>query len=174
MAKFRVIKGGTILLALAFVVLAIVVVVVLISAFGGNDAQPVTAQVFADSGAIIPSPYSSGTPENEHTDSIASVPGDIVSRVLPSSGSKRILIYHTHTHEAYQMTAANEYEPSIISRYALNVCTLFNQFYHNCRILGSGGETESFRLALTEASRNILGRCLDLLHAAAALFQRFV
>ena len=59
--------------------------------------------------------------------------------------------------------AANEYEPSIISRYALNVCTLFNQFYHNCRILGSGGETESFRLALTEASRNILGRCLDLL-----------
>ena len=59
--------------------------------------------------------------------------------------------------------AANEFEPSIISRYALNICTLFNQFYHNCRILGSGGETEQFRLALTEASRNILGTCLDLL-----------
>jgi arginyl-tRNA synthetase len=59
--------------------------------------------------------------------------------------------------------AANEYEPSFISRYALNVCTLFNQFYHNCRILGSGGETEQFRLALTSATRNILGRCLDLL-----------
>ena len=59
--------------------------------------------------------------------------------------------------------AANEYEPSIISRFALNICTLFNQFYHNCRILGSGGETEQFRLALTEATRNILGLCLDLL-----------
>lgn len=59
--------------------------------------------------------------------------------------------------------AANEFEPSIISRFALNICTLFNQFYHNCRILGSGGETEQFRLALTEAARNILGRCLDLL-----------
>ena len=59
--------------------------------------------------------------------------------------------------------AANEFEPSVISRYALNICTLFNQFYHNCRILGSGGETEQFRLALTEASRNILGTCLDLL-----------
>ena len=59
--------------------------------------------------------------------------------------------------------AANEFEPSIISRFALNVCTLFNQFYHNCRILGSGGETEQFRLALTEAARNILGNCLDLL-----------
>ncbi|MBE6682673.1 MAG: arginine--tRNA ligase [Ruminococcaceae bacterium] len=59
--------------------------------------------------------------------------------------------------------AANDYEPSHISRFALNVCTLFNQFYHNCRILGSGGETEQFRLALTSAVRNILGRCLDIL-----------
>ncbi len=59
--------------------------------------------------------------------------------------------------------SANEFEPSIISRYALSVCTAFNQFYHNCRILGSGGETEQFRLALTSATRNILGRCLDLL-----------
>lgn len=61
------------------------------------------------------------------------------------------------------LRAANDFEPSHISRYALNVCTAYNQFYHNCRILGSGGETEQFRLALTAASRNILGRCLDLL-----------
>lgn len=59
--------------------------------------------------------------------------------------------------------AANEYEPSIISRYALSICTCFNQFYHNCRILGTGGEAEQFRLALTSATRSILGRCLDLL-----------
>ncbi len=59
--------------------------------------------------------------------------------------------------------AATEFEPSIISRFALSVCTAFNQFYHNCRILGSEGETEQFRLCLTEATRNILGRCLDLL-----------
>ncbi len=59
--------------------------------------------------------------------------------------------------------AAKDYEPSHISRYALSVCTAFNQFYHNCRILGSEGETQQFRLALTAATRNILGRCLDLL-----------
>lgn len=59
--------------------------------------------------------------------------------------------------------AANEFEPSHISRFALSVCTAFNQFYHNCRILGSEGETQQFRLALTEATRNILGRCLDIL-----------
>lgn len=61
------------------------------------------------------------------------------------------------------LRAAKDFEPSHVSRFALNVCTAFNQFYHNCRILGSGGETEQFRLALTEATRNILGRCLDLL-----------
>ena len=59
--------------------------------------------------------------------------------------------------------AANEFEPSHISRFAIAVCTAFNQFYHNCRILGSEGETEQFRLALTSATRNILGRCLDIL-----------
>lgn len=61
------------------------------------------------------------------------------------------------------LRAASEFEPSHISRFALGVCTQFNQFYHNCRILGAGGETESFRLALTECTRNILGKCLDLL-----------
>ena len=66
-------------------------------------------------------------------------------------------------YEETVIRSAEEYEPSIVSRFALNVCTLFNQFYHNCRILGSGGETEQFRLALTAATRNILGRCLDLL-----------
>ena len=59
--------------------------------------------------------------------------------------------------------AANDYEPSHISRFAISVCTAFNQFYHNCRILGSEGETKEFRLALTKATRNILGRCLDIL-----------
>lgn len=61
------------------------------------------------------------------------------------------------------LRAANDYEPSYISRFAIGVCTAYNQFYHNCRILGSGGETEQFRLALTVATRNILGRCLDIL-----------
>ncbi len=61
------------------------------------------------------------------------------------------------------LRSAKDFEPSYISRYALNVCALFNQFYHNCRIIGSEGETQQFRLALTEATRNILGNCLDLL-----------
>jgi arginyl-tRNA synthetase len=78
-------------------------------------------------------------------------------------GSESELIRKLCEFEETVERAANDYEPSHISRFALCVCTLFNQFYHNCRILGSGGETEQFRLALTSATRNILGNCLDLL-----------
>ena len=107
MAKFRVIKGGSILLGAAVVVLIAVLAVVLISVFGGSDEKSGSIQVFSGTSALIPAPYAA---ENEHTDSIAAVPGDIVSRVLPVSNNKRILIYHTHTHEAYQMASDGEYE----------------------------------------------------------------
>ena len=33
-------------------------------------------------------------------------------------------------------------------------------------IIGAGGSAEGYRLALAAASRNILGRCLDLLGMA--------
>jgi hypothetical protein len=107
MIRFKVIKGGTILLTAAIVILAAALIVVAISAFKKDDAAPTAAPVFANSAALIPTPYGG---ENEHTDSIASVPGDIVSRVLPVSNSKSILIYHTHTHEAYEQDVADPYE----------------------------------------------------------------
>ena len=73
------------------------------------------------------------------------------------------LVSKLNEYPATLIKAAEDQEPSYIARLALNVCTLYNQFYHNCRIIGVGGETESFRLALTEATRNVLGRCLDVL-----------
>ena len=59
--------------------------------------------------------------------------------------------------------ALGEYEPSIISRYVLDVCAAFNLFYHNCRILGSQGAERDFRLMLTAATKQIIGKSLDLL-----------
>ncbi len=76
---------------------------------------------------------------------------------------ERELILKLNEFEDTVLRAAKDFEPSHISRFAINICTLYNQFYHNCRILGVGGETEQFRLALTSATRNVLGRCLDLL-----------
>jgi len=108
MVRFKVIKGGTLLLAAAVIVLAIVVGVIIISMLGGSDdAEPAAVQVFTSSTtALIPTQISG---ENEHTDGVVSMDSGIVSEVLPMSNGKRILIYHTHTHEAYQPAYDGEY-----------------------------------------------------------------
>ncbi len=59
--------------------------------------------------------------------------------------------------------AADDYEPSVIARYALSLCALYNSFYHNCTILGSEGQQREFRLTLTATVRRVLGDCLMLL-----------
>ena len=59
--------------------------------------------------------------------------------------------------------AMKEYEPSLISRYLLAVCALYNQFYHNCRILNAEDDAREFRLQLSAASRTVIGNGLDLL-----------
>ncbi|MEG2004320.1 MAG: arginine--tRNA ligase, partial [Clostridia bacterium] len=61
------------------------------------------------------------------------------------------------------LQALSDYEPSEITRYALELCSAFNVFYHNCPVLKSEGDTRLFRLSLTAAVREILGESLDLL-----------
>ena len=106
MIRFRVIKGGTILLGAALIFLLTVTVFILVSVFSENDAQHVSAAVYAGSGAVIPAPAVS---ENEHTDAAAPA-DDILTQILPASNGKRVLIYHTHTHEAYAMAYDGEYD----------------------------------------------------------------
>ena len=60
--------------------------------------------------------------------------------------------------------AIEEYEPSLITRYALDLCAAFNRFYHNCQILSSEDEkVRAYRLALVKASKQVLGRALSLI-----------
>ena len=59
--------------------------------------------------------------------------------------------------------ALAEYEPSVISKYLLAVCALFNQFYHNCRILNAEGQAKTFRLQIAKAAHTVIGNGLDLL-----------
>jgi len=59
--------------------------------------------------------------------------------------------------------ALDEYEPSVVSRYILSLCSAFNQFYHNCPIIRAEDEMRVFRLKLTRAVYITLGNALDLL-----------
>ncbi len=62
------------------------------------------------------------------------------------------------------LDALESYEPSVITRYILELCTAFNRFYHECQILSAeSDEIRSERIALTDAVHTVLARALRLI-----------
>ncbi len=60
--------------------------------------------------------------------------------------------------------ALRDYEPSVITRYILDVATAFNRFYHDCAIATAEDEaTRRTRLALTTATKHVLGSAFGLI-----------
>ena len=60
--------------------------------------------------------------------------------------------------------AIETYEPSIVTRYILDVAGAYNRFYHNCTILGAENENvKATRLALTHAAGTVLGNAFGLI-----------
>ena len=62
------------------------------------------------------------------------------------------------------LEAARDYEPSVITRYILDVAAAFNRFYHNCKILNAENEdVKNTRCMLTAAAKTVLGNAFDLI-----------
>ena len=60
--------------------------------------------------------------------------------------------------------AIDTYEPSVITRYILDVAGAFNRFYHNCTILGADdADVKITRIALTRAANTVLGNAFGLI-----------
>ncbi len=59
--------------------------------------------------------------------------------------------------------ASEKYEPSLITRYALDLATAFNKFYINCKIATAPEGTRAFRLAITKSVKTTLTNALTLL-----------
>lgn len=60
--------------------------------------------------------------------------------------------------------ALADYEPSVITRYILDLAAAFNRFYHECKILNCEDEiTRESRVALTAATNRVLGTALHLI-----------
>ena len=60
--------------------------------------------------------------------------------------------------------AISVYEPSVITRYILDVAGAYNRFYHNCSILGAeNDDIRNTRLAITEATKTVLGNAFELI-----------
>ncbi len=62
------------------------------------------------------------------------------------------------------LSAIESYEPSIITRYILDVAADYNRFYHNCPILTAEDEDViRTRVRLTEATKTVLGNAFPLI-----------
>lgn len=61
------------------------------------------------------------------------------------------------------LSSAEKYEPSFVTRYAIDLAKAFNRFYLDCKILNETGERKKFRLALTSATKITLTNALNLL-----------
>ena len=60
--------------------------------------------------------------------------------------------------------AHDEYEPSIITRYILDLASAFNRFYHECKILNCEDEkVRENRITITKATKEVLGTALHLI-----------
>ena len=61
-------------------------------------------------------------------------------------------------------SAIAEYEPSVVTRYILDLAAVFNRFYHDCKIAACEDEKlRSSRLALTSATNQVLKTALKLI-----------
>ncbi len=61
-------------------------------------------------------------------------------------------------------TAIADYEPSVVTRYILDLAAAFNRFYHECKIVACEDEAlKSSRIALTEATNQVLRTALHLI-----------
>ncbi len=60
--------------------------------------------------------------------------------------------------------AIADYEPSMITRFILDVAAAFNRFYHNCPIhTAEDADVRASRLNLTAAAKTVLGNAFDLI-----------
>ena len=62
------------------------------------------------------------------------------------------------------LQAMEDLEPSVITRYIIELATAFNRFYHNCPINNADDEsTKALRLRLTKVTGNVLHTALSLI-----------
>ncbi len=64
-------------------------------------------------------------------------------------------------------TAARDYDPSKITRYSVEIATLFHKFYTACRVKGESEEILQARLSLCNAAKIVIKNTLDILKVDA-------
>ncbi|MEG1556920.1 MAG: arginine--tRNA ligase [Oscillospiraceae bacterium] len=82
---------------------------------------------------------------------------------LLCSPDEQALIKHISALPGEIISAATEYDPAKITRYTIDLATLFHKFYTNCRVKGCELSLCTARAALCIATRQVIRNCLELL-----------
>ena len=76
---------------------------------------------------------------------------------------ERELIRHLAALPMTIVTAAEGFDPALITRYAYDLATLFHRFYNSCRVKGEPEELLQARLNLCVAAKTVIGNVLHML-----------
>ena len=86
---------------------------------------------------------------------------------LLAAPEEKALIRHLGAFTGEIIAAAKDYDPSRLTRYCLELASLFHKFYNSCRVKGEDEPLMQARLALCGAARIILRNALELLKITA-------
>lgn len=87
--------------------------------------------------------------------------------LLLTADEEKELIRHIASLTAEAQTAARLLDPSRLTKYAVDIATLFHKFYNSCRCDVEDSELMTARLFLCECTRQVLKNVLDLLKVSA-------
>ena len=76
---------------------------------------------------------------------------------------ERELIRHIASYTGEIINSAKEYNPSVITRYAITLATLFHKFYNACPVKSAEENLRNARLQLCIATKTVIKNVLDLL-----------
>ena len=72
------------------------------------------------------------------------------------------LIHHLASFESQIISAANDYDPTKITRYVTTLATLFHKFYNACRVKGEDEALTQARLALCICVKTVISNVLSM------------
>jgi arginyl-tRNA synthetase len=90
------------------------------------------------------------------------VPNDIDHDLLRED-DELLLVKRLEAFPLAILRAANYYEPSILSRHLLDLCSTFNRYYQHHRILTDDEELRKARIMLVDSIRQVIKNGLNIL-----------
>ncbi|MBQ2675910.1 MAG: arginine--tRNA ligase [Clostridia bacterium] len=84
-----------------------------------------------------------------------------------TSPEERELIRHIAAYTGSIIDGAKEYNPSVVTRYAIELATLFHKFYNACPVKSASENVRAARLCLCVAVKTVIQNALSLLKISA-------